>query len=109
MAAGFGGLHIGFGIWIARRFGIGEAVALATLRALAESGRIVEGEFRPGGSGRESLRLPDEVAEPEPAPAAPTPDAKPMSEAARPSALAMSSAAGAATSTAKGVTGAVNW
>jgi ATP-dependent Lhr-like helicase len=37
----------------ARRFGIGEAVALSILRALAASGRIVEGEFRPGGSGRE--------------------------------------------------------
>ena len=37
----------------AHRFGIGEAVALQTLRALAESGRIVEGEFRPGGTGRE--------------------------------------------------------
>jgi ATP-dependent Lhr-like helicase len=37
----------------ARRFGIGEAVASSTLRALADSGRIVEGEFRPGGSGRE--------------------------------------------------------
>jgi ATP-dependent Lhr-like helicase len=37
----------------ATRFGIGEAVALSMLRALAQSGRIVEGEFRPGGSGRE--------------------------------------------------------
>jgi ATP-dependent helicase Lhr and Lhr-like helicase len=37
----------------ARRFGIGESVALSILRAHAQSGRIVEGEFRPGGSGRE--------------------------------------------------------
>ena len=37
----------------ARRFGLGEAVVLSTLRGLAASGRIVEGEFRPGGSGRE--------------------------------------------------------
>ena len=37
----------------AGRLGIGEDVASSMLRALAESGRIVEGEFRPGGSGRE--------------------------------------------------------
>jgi ATP-dependent Lhr-like helicase len=37
----------------AHRFGVGEVVALQTLRALAGSGRVVEGEFRPGGSGRE--------------------------------------------------------
>ncbi len=37
----------------ARRFGIGESVAAATLQRLARSGRVLEGEFRPGGRGRE--------------------------------------------------------
>ncbi len=37
----------------AARFAVGPAVAEQTLRRLAESGRVVEGEFRPGGRGRE--------------------------------------------------------
>ena len=35
------------------RYGIGEAAVLGALGALTESGRILEGEFRPGGRGRE--------------------------------------------------------
>jgi ATP-dependent Lhr-like helicase len=38
---------------IARRFGIGAAEVREALLALSQSGRIVDGEFRPGGSGRE--------------------------------------------------------
>ena len=38
---------------VAARLGVGTAVVDATLRQLAESGRVVEGEFRPGGQGRE--------------------------------------------------------
>ncbi|MGQ0630246.1 MAG: ATP-dependent helicase [Sporichthyaceae bacterium] len=38
---------------VAERFGIGVAVARQALARLAASGRIVEGEFRPGGSGTE--------------------------------------------------------
>ncbi len=37
----------------AGRFALGPSVADAALRRLAESGRVVEGEFRPGGLGRE--------------------------------------------------------
>ena len=37
----------------AGRFAIGTSVAEATLRRLAETGRVVEGEFRPSGRGRE--------------------------------------------------------
>jgi ATP-dependent Lhr-like helicase len=37
----------------ASRLGVGAAVVEATLRRLAETGRVVEGEFRPGGQGRE--------------------------------------------------------
>ena len=37
----------------ASRFGLGTAIADDTLNALGAGGRIVEGEFRPGGSGRE--------------------------------------------------------
>jgi ATP-dependent Lhr-like helicase len=37
----------------AGRFGLGVAVVETTLRQLAQSGRVVEGEFRPGGHGRE--------------------------------------------------------
>ena len=37
----------------AARFGIGVAVVEQTLRQLAQGGRVVEGEFRPGGQGRE--------------------------------------------------------
>lgn len=40
---------------VAKRLGIGVAVANDTLRTLAASGRAVEGEFRPGGSGPEWL------------------------------------------------------
>jgi ATP-dependent Lhr-like helicase len=36
-----------------RRYGIGEAPLLAALHELVERGRILEGEFRPGGRGRE--------------------------------------------------------
>jgi ATP-dependent Lhr-like helicase len=38
---------------VARRFGIGEAAALEALKALQARGRLLEGEFRPGGRGRE--------------------------------------------------------
>jgi ATP-dependent Lhr-like helicase len=38
---------------VAARFGLGTAVARATLARLAAAGRIVEGEFRPGGAGTE--------------------------------------------------------
>ncbi|WP_406269796.1 ATP-dependent helicase [Actinacidiphila glaucinigra] len=37
----------------ARRFGLGTAVADGTLHRLAASGRVVQGEFRPGGAGHE--------------------------------------------------------
>ncbi|HEU4491388.1 MAG TPA: ATP-dependent helicase [Jiangellales bacterium] len=38
---------------VAARFGLGVAVVAETLRRLAARGRVVEGEFRPGGSGTE--------------------------------------------------------
>ncbi len=38
---------------VARRFATGEAPVLAALAELAKDGRVLEGEFRPGGSGRE--------------------------------------------------------
>ncbi len=38
---------------VADRFGLGTAVVLDALRRLAEAKRVVEGEFRPGGSGSE--------------------------------------------------------
>src|SRR5262249_39058946 len=37
----------------AARFGLGVAVVEQALRALEMDGRVVDGEFRPGGSGRE--------------------------------------------------------
>ena len=37
----------------ARRYGLGRATAETLLKDLAASGRLFEGEFRPGGSGRE--------------------------------------------------------
>lgn len=37
----------------AQRFGLGTAVADGTLHRLAASGRVVQGEFRPGGAGHE--------------------------------------------------------
>jgi ATP-dependent Lhr-like helicase len=37
----------------ARRFGLGASVAAATLQRLARDGRVLEGEFRPGGRGPE--------------------------------------------------------
>ena len=37
----------------AARFAVGPAVAELALRRLSETGRVVEGEFRPGGRGRE--------------------------------------------------------
>ncbi|HEX6674073.1 MAG TPA: DEAD/DEAH box helicase [Actinomycetes bacterium] len=39
----------------ARRLGLGVAVVRETLARLAAAGRVVEGEFRPGGSGSEWL------------------------------------------------------
>jgi ATP-dependent helicase Lhr and Lhr-like helicase len=39
----------------ARRLGLGVAVVTDTLARLATSGRVVQGEFRPGGQGREWL------------------------------------------------------
>ena len=38
---------------MAARLGLGAAVVAATLQQLAQAGRVVEGEFRPGGQGRE--------------------------------------------------------
>jgi ATP-dependent Lhr-like helicase len=38
---------------VAARFGLGPAVVETALRTLAEDGRVVDGEFRPGGTGRE--------------------------------------------------------
>ncbi|MGI8870560.1 MAG: ATP-dependent helicase [Mycobacteriales bacterium] len=38
---------------VALRFGLGPAVVESALRALASSGRVVRGEFRPGGTGTE--------------------------------------------------------
>jgi ATP-dependent Lhr-like helicase len=38
---------------VARRFATGEAPVLAALAELAHDGRVLEGEFRPGGHGRE--------------------------------------------------------
>ena len=38
---------------VARRFGLGVAVVLDSLRRLASDRRVVEGEFRPGASGSE--------------------------------------------------------
>ncbi len=38
---------------VARRFATGEAAVLAALGELAKDGRVLEGEFRPGGHGRE--------------------------------------------------------
>jgi ATP-dependent helicase Lhr and Lhr-like helicase len=37
----------------ARRYGLGRSLAEAPLKELASEGRLMEGEFRPGGSGRE--------------------------------------------------------
>jgi ATP-dependent Lhr-like helicase len=37
----------------AQRYGIGRSIAEALLKELAASGRLLEGEFRPGGTGRE--------------------------------------------------------
>jgi len=38
---------------LAARYGLGRSIADTLLRELAASGRIVEGDFRPGGTGRE--------------------------------------------------------
>ncbi len=38
---------------VAERFGLGEAPVVAVLRRLVEQNRVVEGEFLPGGRGRE--------------------------------------------------------
>jgi ATP-dependent Lhr-like helicase len=38
---------------VAARFGIGVGPVLTLLKAMEASGRVVQGEFRPGGSGRE--------------------------------------------------------
>ena len=38
---------------VARRFATGEAPVLAALAELVKDGRVLEGEFRPGGHGRE--------------------------------------------------------
>ncbi len=40
---------------VAARFAIGTAVAERALRALERAGRVLEGEFRPGASGRERI------------------------------------------------------
>ncbi len=38
---------------LARRFGMGESAVLDALAGLVREGRVLEGEFRPGGTGRE--------------------------------------------------------
>ena len=38
---------------VARRWGVGEAAVLSALEELLRAGRVLEGGFRPGGSGRE--------------------------------------------------------
>ena len=38
---------------VARRYGVGESAIAAVLEELVREGRVLEGEFRPGGSGRE--------------------------------------------------------
>jgi ATP-dependent Lhr-like helicase len=38
---------------LAHRYGLGPAVAESLLQRLTEAGRLIEGEFRPGGAGRE--------------------------------------------------------
>ena len=38
---------------VAHRYGLGHSAILEALTALREEGRVFEGEFRPGGSGRE--------------------------------------------------------
>lgn len=46
--------HGPFGVAdVARRYGLGEAAILEALSALQAEGRVLEGEFRPGGTGRE--------------------------------------------------------
>jgi ATP-dependent Lhr-like helicase len=46
--------HGPFGsVEVARRFGLGEAAVAGPLTELQGEGRVFEGEFRPGGSGRE--------------------------------------------------------
>ena len=39
--------------WVARRFAVGTALVTAALRRLAGRGKVVEGEFLPGGTGSE--------------------------------------------------------
>ncbi len=38
---------------VARRYGVGESAILSALGELLRDGRVLEGEFRPGGTGRE--------------------------------------------------------
>src|SRR5690606_30853350 len=38
---------------VAQRLGLGAGAAAATLQRLAATGRVIEGEYRPGGHGRE--------------------------------------------------------
>ena len=46
--------HGPFGVAeVARRYGLGEAAIVGVLADLQQEGRVLEGEFRPGGSGRE--------------------------------------------------------
>ncbi|MDQ3954617.1 MAG: DEAD/DEAH box helicase [Actinomycetota bacterium] len=42
---------------VAGRFSLGVSVVDAALRSLAEARRVVEGEFRPGGAGREWIEV----------------------------------------------------
>jgi ATP-dependent Lhr-like helicase len=50
----FGRTHGPFTVdMLARRFGLGPAIAESLLARLTESGRLVQGEFRPGGVDRE--------------------------------------------------------
>jgi ATP-dependent Lhr-like helicase len=54
MVARYARTHAPFtAIEVARRYGTGEAPIAAALERLCDQGRVVEGEFRPGGRGRE--------------------------------------------------------
>jgi ATP-dependent Lhr-like helicase len=54
MVARYARTHVPFtAAELARRYGMGESPVAAALERLAGQGRVVEGEFRPGGGGRE--------------------------------------------------------
>src|SRR4030095_10448142 len=54
LALRFGRTHRPFTVYaLSRRFGLGAAIAASLLARLTDSGRLVQGEFRPGGVDRE--------------------------------------------------------